>query len=116
MTHRPPSPETLKRHGITEEQWHELYAAQGGRCGVCRKEHPEYVIDHDHRRGQKRIRGLCGRTCNGLLGKIRDSADWARGAADYLTNPPADSLDSFRNLTYPEPTRRRTGARRGGTK
>lgn len=110
--HRPPSPETLRKHGITEEMWVDLYEYQEGLCGVCREEHPEYVIDHDHKRGAQRVRGLVGRMCNRHLGQIRDSVAWARGAAEYLEHPPTERLDSFRDAVYPVPTKRRRPAPR----
>jgi hypothetical protein len=88
MTPTPPSPQTLKVHGLTEAQWHEILESQGGVCALCRKPmRTGSVIDHDHkaaRLGQPAVRGILHRMCNGLLGKVRDNAEWCRNAAEYL--------------------------------
>lgn len=114
--HKPPLPATLAKHGITEAMWWELYEFQHGVCAVCLKWHAEYVIDHDHKRGQQRVRGLVGRMCNRKLGQVRDDWDWCQRAADYLRLPPAPLLDSFKSTPYPEAKRPTTRRRTGGSK
>lgn len=105
----PPSPQTLARHGITEDQWWALYEKQGGCCAVCRKPPAKggrFHIDHDHaaaRKGLPAVRGLLHPLCNGKLGKIRDDAAWCRGAADYLDAPPGLDLIA---TPYPVPKKR----------
>lgn len=60
------------KYGITQEQWHEMYHMQQGKCPIClRKLHyPEIhgrhrrasPVDHDHKTG--RVRGLTCTNCN----------------------------------------------------
>lgn len=47
---RQPTPATLKRYGLTVDEWRALLAAQNGVCYVCRKEPSSgtLCIDHDH--------------------------------------------------------------------
>lgn len=101
----PPSPQTLKRHGITAEQWRQMYDEQGGQCAICRKPpRTILVIDHDHRAARKglpAIRGLACPLCNGKLGKVRDDADWCENAAAYLRRGATVSTP------YPKPVKRR---------
>lgn len=81
-------------HGMQPEDWAESWAAQDGRCYLCREpfsSNPRQVqIDHDHSccpQGQScRIcrRGLaCGR-CNLLIGQLNDSPALLRRIADAL--------------------------------
>lgn len=55
-----------KRYGITVEQHDALYAAQGGRCGLCDAAIVQWDkhthVDHDHATGV--VRGLLCRFCN----------------------------------------------------
>lgn len=84
----PPTPQTLARYGMTEDEWRELLDRQGGVCGLCGKPaRTNLVIDHDHKTGA--VRGLLHPMCNGVLGKVKDNAEWCRQAADYLDQPPA---------------------------
>lgn len=96
--------------GITAEQYDQLYAAQGGRCFLCRRRSPQRLaVDHDHSccpgptSCGKCVRGLlCApeRGCNrGLLGYIESVArtpegaqEMARRLVDYLTDPPARAV------------------------
>ena len=77
------------RFGMTEEDLEAMWNAQQGRCPIClvgmsrtggRRE--SMHIDHDHATG--RVRGLLCMLCNNALGSLRDNADAARRAADFL--------------------------------
>lgn len=85
----------VREHGLTEEQYRALIAAQDGRCAMCR-ERPgkrQLSIDHDHHRpcghtGRAscdlcRRELLCGR-CNPLLGYAQDDISVLEAAIAYL--------------------------------
>ncbi|GAB2467342.1 hypothetical protein GCM10027265_15800 [Jatrophihabitans fulvus] len=82
-----------QRYGITEADFDDMLAEQGGVCAICR-EAPAAHVDHDHATG--RVRGLLCFNCNGALGQFRDRADLMmlavhyleRGAAATYTRPP----------------------------
>lgn len=72
---RPPKPATLKKYGLSLEEWLALLDAQGGTCAVCEKvpSSGRLVTDHQHVPGWKRlpaeqrkrfVRGLLCWTCN----------------------------------------------------
>lgn len=71
------------KYGIGEDDYAALYAAAGGRCGVCAEGRDILDVDHDHATG--RIRGLlCGR-CNRALGLLRDDPVRLMAAAAYIS-------------------------------
>jgi hypothetical protein len=71
------------RHGITIEQYDRLFAEQGGRCAICRREQANWLsMDHDHASGEKR--GLLCKPCNLGLGNFRDDPEVLIAAARYL--------------------------------
>jgi len=69
-----PRPATLKKYGLTLEDWLELYRLQGGRCPVCGNELKGRTnIDHFHVRQwnkksaeerKKYVRGILCFFCN----------------------------------------------------
>jgi hypothetical protein len=83
----------LFNHGLTMQQWNELFVKQNGLCAICGNwlRLPENGLgkgnglvhtDHDHRTGK--IRGLlCGK-CNMGIGLFKDSVDILRSASEYL--------------------------------
>lgn len=97
---------------ITPYEYRLLYIAQKGRCWICRTAkgiHPDdpkgggtrrLGVDHDHLTG--RIRGiLCtggDRTCNRMLGWLKDNPAAFRRAAGYLEEPPARVLAEMRRV------------------
>lgn len=84
---------SLKRLGVTLEQYEAMWKAQGGRCAnlACSFSAPLDVpdfrvglqVDHDHITG--RVRGLLCPRCNTALGHIADDMDRLRGLIDYLS-------------------------------
>ncbi|HET8687100.1 MAG TPA: endonuclease domain-containing protein, partial [Methanosarcina sp.] len=64
---------TLKRYGLTVEDYSSMLVDQGGRCAVCKKEETRTVrgvikslsVDHCHLSGK--IRGLLCDNCNTVL-------------------------------------------------
>ena len=90
-----PTPQTLKKYGLTQDDFDKILARQGGICPVCEKvpSTGRWVIDHEHLRGwkalppeerKKYVRGiLCWYDNNKILTK-GVSIKRLRNAADYL--------------------------------
>lgn len=81
-----------RTYGIAAAEYDLLYAAQGGRCAICRRatgKARRLAVDHDHKTGE--VRGLLCKPCNryGIGMFARDNAELLDRAADYLRNPPA---------------------------
>lgn len=77
----------LKRvYGITQDQYEEMFAAQGNVCAICGKPQPGssklFHVDHSHRTGK--VRGILCPRCNTGLGMFKDNPAALRAAADYL--------------------------------
>lgn len=73
------------QHGITVEQYQEMFEAQEGRCAICGEEDPSSAglnVDHCHTSG--RVRSLLCGPCNRGLGQFRDDPHLLRLAASYL--------------------------------
>lgn len=71
----------LKRYGLTEESYQQLFESQAGLCAICAQPHP-LEIDHNHE--TEHVRGLlCGR-CNKAIGLLLDNPDLAKRAMLYL--------------------------------
>lgn len=86
----------LRKYGITDEQYRDMLAAQGGGCAICGKikdtRHGRIgiirrlQIDHDHETG--RIRGILCTNCNNGLGRAKDNPERLRAMAEYLDPTP----------------------------
>lgn len=78
--------QTLKRFGITIEEYDRMATSQGCLCAICRKPEPvegrQLAVDHDHITG--RIRALLCSVCNTSLGKWNDDPVLIRRAAEYV--------------------------------
>lgn len=74
----------VKTYGITQSEFEEMFAAQGGRCAICESDDPtrHWTVDHDHLTGA--VRGILCWHCNVGLGHFRDDALNIVAAADYL--------------------------------
>lgn len=72
--------------GITQADYDELLARQGGGCGICGKPPGKISlhVDHDHETGE--IRGLLCVGCNNALGQFHDDPDLLALAADYVSS------------------------------
>ena len=46
----PPSSATLKKYGLSAEEWLKILESQGGVCPICKKvpSTGRFVVDHDH--------------------------------------------------------------------
>lgn len=90
-----PRAATLRRYGLTVEDWLEILNRQGGVCAVCGKtpRTGRFNTDHDHVRGWKRmpperrklhVRGLLCHFCNHYyMGRCITVAK-AEAVAEYL--------------------------------
>jgi hypothetical protein len=76
--------ELQKKYGISQAQWQEMYAKQGGVCAICgcRQRYQALAVDHCHKTGK--VRGLLCVQCNRGLGRFFDSPVRLRKAADYI--------------------------------
>lgn len=68
-------------YGISMERRDELFADNGGRCAICRRE-ISTVIDHDHETGV--VRGALCRGCNLAIGYFKDNTESLLRAIQYL--------------------------------
>jgi len=83
-----------RSYGLNRKTWEEIYWFQGNVCAICKEPgilpaqggsmNETLCVDHDHKTGL--IRGIIHGRCNHALGHIRDDANIARGAANYLEN------------------------------
>jgi len=77
----------LRRYGISQEQFVDLFEAQDGACAICGTSEPggrrnTLHIDHCHDTGK--VRGLLCNPCNLMLGLAKDNPAALTRAADYL--------------------------------
>ena len=94
MAIKPPRPQTLKKYGLTLEDWLELYNLQGGLCPICgRKMEKTIVVDHFHAKGWKKmpperrklyVRGLTDWWCNKTFLGRGITVERARNVVTYL--------------------------------
>lgn len=81
-----------RKYGLEAGEYDKLLAGQNGVCYICKRP-PRTVrlsVDHDHKTGL--TRGLLCMRCNRLLGWVRDDAAVLESAAEYLKDPPAESI------------------------
>ncbi len=84
---RDPFAQMKKLYGLTQDQYEEMYSAQLGLCGICKREqkstrNSRLCIDHCHRTGK--IRGLLCGDCNRGIGLLGDNANTIEMAAQYV--------------------------------
>ena len=85
-------------YGLTPAQYDALYAAQGGRCAICRRGmglSKRLAVDHDHaccigpRSCGRCVRGRLDAVCNDILAAFRDSPETFERGAAYLRDWPS---------------------------
>lgn len=80
-------------YGLRPGDFEKLMAFQGGKCFICHRAYGKtrrLCVDHDHATGK--VRGLLCKSCNTIMGRLRDDpATWSRGH-DYLITPPYGML------------------------
>lgn len=90
-----PQAQTLKKYGLSQQEWCEILDAQDGVCGSCGRVPPSgrLVTDHEHVRGWKAmpperrkfyVRGVVCFQCNHYALRRGMTQRVLRGAADYL--------------------------------
>ena len=89
----------ITRHGITQDDYMELFNRQKGVCLICGNKETMInkktnaikflVVDHDHKTGK--TRGLLCNACNVGLSRFRDNPEYLREAARYIENNNEDS-------------------------
>lgn len=82
----------IRLYGITESDYRDIVARQGGGCAICGnlevKNGRRLAVDHDH--GNGLVRGvLCG-ACNKGIGQLGDTPESVMRAYKYLTNNLSD--------------------------
>lgn len=50
-----PHPQTLKKYGLTEQDYVDLWMKQGEICPICGRSDALMVIDHEHTKGWKKF-------------------------------------------------------------
>lgn len=83
---------SLKRYGITQEVFDEMYNNQNGKCKICSTEVLKIgelgdlarvaCVDHCHDSGK--VRGILCRACNSGIGHLRDDVNILKLAIEYL--------------------------------
>lgn len=72
-------------HGITLEQWQEMFTKQQGKCAICGRHQSEFkrviCVDHNHVTGKNRSL-LCSK-CNGALWALENKEFYSKASA-YL--------------------------------
>lgn len=90
-----PSKATLRKYGLSLEEWLEIYRNQKGCCAICKQPFGEKRIntDHVHVKGWKKmrpenrkkyVRGLLCFTCNRFLVMKGVTKEKLEAAAEYL--------------------------------
>jgi hypothetical protein len=94
-----------RRYGISEAEYEAILELQQGACFICEKVPKQgqrrLHVDHLHvlkdkkqppKETRKRVRGLLCWSCNGAIGKFKDSITLLRAAAAYLEELPAQQI------------------------
>ena len=84
----------FRKHGTTKEDFQALVEAQGNCCAICEKPGTweSLVVDHDHAccNSQfscgKCIRGALCRTCNTVLGLLKEDENRIMSVLSYIQN------------------------------
>jgi hypothetical protein len=74
-----------KSHGITMEQFEQMFISQNGQCAICKKSFEarrDVHVDHNHT--TKQIRQLLCHHCNVGIGNFRENPEFLVQAVQYL--------------------------------
>lgn len=97
----------LYKYGITQVEYEDQLALQGGVCWICQKppKRLRLAVDHKHQRGEKQlrkkkqqasiranVRGLLCHICNRSLALLRDDPRAAARASIYLQKHPFQKI------------------------
>lgn len=78
---------TVKKYGLTLEQYNNLLNSQNQRCSICGRHQDELkqslAVDHDHVSGK--VRGLLCVRCNRAIGMLEDDIKLLKQAINYLS-------------------------------
>ena len=91
-----PSKETLKKYGLSEQEWNNILHSQGGVCPICKRvpSTGRFVTDHFHVKGFKKmtpdekkkyVRGLPCTHCNRFYLAKGMTIEKAKNLMIYLT-------------------------------
>lgn len=87
---------TVKKYGITSEQYDAMVKVQGNLCKLCQcplfDEPRKPVIDHCHKTGE--VRGVIHNRCNVAIGMLKDDPTLVKRALEYL-----EAFDVIPNTT-----------------
>lgn len=80
-------------YGLTVDQYDEMYAAQKGKCLICKELKNPYGqyrmhIDHDHETGK--VRGLLCGNCNSAIGLLKEEPSIFDSAKEYVVKSKLD--------------------------
>ena len=76
---------SLKRYGLTVEQYQAMHDEQSGRCALCKQpEEPPHRLAVDHCPTTGKVRALLCRSCITWLGLFRDSEELLMVVGRYL--------------------------------
>lgn len=93
MTHKGPSVGTLRRYGLTAEEWWAMYNKHDGACHICKVQSKRLCVDHFHvpkwktmpsDQRKQYVRGLCCYVCNSRLLTRGVTIEKLKSAAAYL--------------------------------
>jgi hypothetical protein len=80
---------SIKRYGLTAQEYEQLYKEQDGCCKICKDSAPLHsnnrtrlYVDHCH--DTKKVRGLLCKNCNSGLGQFRENVKTMEDAIQYL--------------------------------
>lgn len=90
---KPPGASTLRRYGLTADEWLAFLRDQGWKCAVCMRRTPRWATDHEHVPGwakkppherAKYVRGVLCIHCNWKLVHSSIKASTVENIARYL--------------------------------
>lgn len=90
-----PRSATLKKYGLSEKEWIDLYLSQDGKCPICGRvlENGRTVIEHQHIKGwtklppeekKKYVRGITDWYCNYFFLAKGMTLEKSQNISDYL--------------------------------